>query len=47
MEIKFEHVDFIYEKYNCTSKQVFHDLNIEFQSGAITNNCPVNFIVCI
>ena len=35
MEIKFEHVDFVYEKYNCTSKVVFRDLNLTFKPGKV------------
>lgn len=35
MEIKVEHVDFVYEKYNCTSKVVFRDLNFTFHSGKV------------
>lgn len=35
MEIKFEHVDFSYQKVNCISKDVLRDLNISFSSGKI------------
>ena len=35
MEIKFEHVDFNYQKINCTTKEVFQDLNFCFSSGKI------------
>ena len=35
MEIKFEHVDFSYQKVNCVPKEIFHDLNISISSGKI------------
>lgn len=35
MEIKFEHVDFNYEKVNCTAKYVIKDLNITFSAGKV------------
>ena len=35
MEIKFEHVDFNYEKVNCTAKYVLKDLNITFSAGKV------------
>lgn len=35
MEIKFEHVDFSYQKVNCTTKEVLNDLNFCFTSGKI------------
>ena len=35
MEVKFEHVDFSYQKVNCTTKNVLHDLNVCFSSGKI------------
>ena len=30
MEIRFEHVDFSYQKVNCTSKDVLNDINFCF-----------------
>lgn len=30
MEIRFEHVDFFYQKVNCSSKNLFKDLNVTF-----------------
>lgn len=35
MEIKFEHVDFSYQKVNCTKKDVLNDVNVRFSSGKI------------
>lgn len=35
MEIKFEHVDFSYQKVNCTKKDVLSDVNLCFSSGKI------------
>ena len=35
MDIRFNHVDFSYKKINCTSKEVFNDLNITFETGNI------------
>lgn len=35
MEIKFEHVDFSYQKVNCSCKEVFNDLNLSFSDGRV------------
>ena len=35
MEIKFEHVDFAYQKVNCNKNEVFKDLNITFKEGKL------------
>lgn len=35
MEIRFENVDFKYEKINCTTNSVFKNLNITFSSGKV------------
>lgn len=35
MEIKFEHVDFSYQKVNCATKDVLQNLNFSFSSGKI------------
>lgn len=36
MEIKFNHVDFIYSKVNYQKKEVLNDINVSFQEGKIT-----------
>ncbi len=35
MEIKFNHVNFCYQKINCRCKEVFEDINLDFSSSNI------------